>query len=96
MRSFFSILLILIVAVCSATVYAQSTEEMGSMGEGIIMKLTETMLVVDDLSMTFPDDLRPVSENGETLLISDLHVGDKVLYRTDANHVLVFIGKFNN
>ena len=96
MRSLFLVLLALFIAVGSATVYAQSTEQNGAMGEGVIMKITETMVVVDDLSMTFPESLRPVAESGETLSRLDLRVGDKVLYSTDTNNRLVFIGKFNN
>jgi len=103
MKSLFTALLVLsLIAATSATICAQSAtigtaisaDGQGEIGQGTIIMITDDMIVVDDLSLKFPRDLIPVAENGQTLSRSSLHVGDKVLYRTDNEHVLESIAKF--
>lgn len=81
--------------VASSTDQASATVQPDEIGEGLIQKLTDTEIVVNDTTMRFPDSVNVKSENGGTLSRSSLHVGDKVFYHADSNRVIFFIGKFD-
>ena len=95
------ILVLMLMAIPATAIVASSTDQTSAngqfdeVGEGIIQKITNTEIVVNDTTMLFPNRVVVSSENGGTLSRSSLDVGDKVFYHADSNRVIIFIGKFD-
>ena len=92
------LLLMLIPATAMVASSADQTSPTGQsdeVGEGLVQKITDTEIVVNDTSMEFPNNVSVMSENGGTLSRKSLHVGDKVFYHADSKRVIIFIGKFD-
>lgn len=104
MNRFVLSMFIVLIMVAPGTVMAQSLgfdsgfseAESLEISEGRIEKITETMIVVNDTGLIFPNTLSPTSESGDSLPRSSLQVGDKVFYTINADRVLLFIGKFGS
>jgi hypothetical protein len=101
MKRLCAALVLLLMVIPMAALAASSTDQTSStvqsddVGEGLIQKITENEIVVNDTAMVFPDSIQVRSENGDTIPRSRLHVGDKVFYHADSKRVILFIGKFD-
>lgn len=95
------IVVLLLMVVPATAMVASSTEQTplngqsDEVGEGLIQKITDNEIVVNDTAMKFPNNVSVMSENGGSLSRKSLHVGDKVFYHADSKRVIMFIGKFD-
>jgi hypothetical protein len=101
MKRLCAALVLLLMVIPMAALAASSTDQTSSAvqsdeaGEGLIQKITENEIVVNDIAMVFPDSIQVRSGNGDTIPRSRLRVGDKVFYHADSKRVILFIGKFD-